>query len=212
MSWILTATGRAIDMAMPVPAQVDVMDIAWALAQLPRFTGHCLRPYSVAEHSLLVTEICERETDMRPEGLMAALLHDAAEAYMGDCNSPLKHLLGNAWHALERRHQQAIHTALDVPVVSLMARQAIKHADLVALATERRDLMPAHGAGEQPWHCLRDIEPCSWVQLRRPELTQHGWEFWRDRFLDKFHELAFAREIQRGGNSRHEGQAAGVVA
>jgi hypothetical protein len=207
MSWILTATGRAVDMAMPMPANVDILDIACALAQLPRFTGHCARPYSVAEHSLLVTEICERELQIDAEGLLAALLHDAAEAYMGDCNTPLKVLLGNAWYAIERRHEGAIALAFDLRI-TLGARQAIKQADLIALATERRDLMPSHAAGQQPWDCLRGVHACSWVNLAHPDLAQHSWLFWRDRFLDRFGDLMHGRQLRREGCSRHDVGAA----
>ena len=201
MSWILTATGQAFDLAMPRLAQVSVMDIAWSLSQINRFTGHCIRPYSVAEHSLLVAEICEREHRLDAHGLMAALLHDAHEAYTGDLHTPGKQLVGNAWFDFERRIEQPVRQALGGVVAHGIHRATIKQADLQALATERRDLLPRHAA---QWDCLRGIEPVSWVSLNTPERRQHDWEFWRDRFLDRFHELEFAREQLVQGCSRHE--------
>lgn len=212
MSWILTATGRAIDIAMPSAKPINIMDIAWALAQLPRFVGHCRRPYSVAEHSLLVAEIADREHQLAPDALLCALLHDAHEAYLGDCSSPLKRVLGDAWYAIERRHEAAVRLAFDLHT-TLQARQIIKHCDLVALATERRDLLPTHtDACTAPWADLRGIEPCSWARLNDRQLEQHGWQFWRDRFLDRFHELSYGRAQLVGGCSRHAPEALATAA
>ena len=74
--WILTATGRDFPLSglptvMP-DAAPRIEDIAHALAQINRYTGHAARPYSVAEHSLLVCEI------VRAKGLNchAQLRHD----------------------------------------------------------------------------------------------------------------------------------------
>lgn len=209
MTWILTATAQPFELDMPRIAQVNIMDIAWALSQINRFTGHALRPYSVAEHSLLVAEICEREHQLDAHGLMAALLHDAHEAYCGDLSSPGKQVLGNAWHDFERRLQGTVTSAFALHTAAQVHRTAIKQADLAALATERRDLLPHHPAR---WECLRHAAPVAWVTLQDPSRTQHDWEFWRDRFLDRFHELDFARQQLLDGCARHEGAEQGSAA
>ena len=190
MSWIPTSQGIEFDIERPRYGQVLAMDIAWSLAQLNRFTGHALRPYSVAEHSLLVCEIAEREFGLDVHGLLAALMHDAHEAYCGDLHTPGKHVVGYGWAAFERRLQTnvtgafALHTAVGVHGAN------IKRADLLALATERRDLLPRTTT---PWQSLTGIEPIGWVRLDSPERKAMNWEDWRDRWLDSYHELDFAR-------------------
>ena len=91
--WILTAHGHEVDLAYTRPNLITLPDVAHALGQINRFNGHCRRPYSVAEHSLLVLDIIEHL--FAPANVhcrLAALLHDAHEAYVGDMSSPVKHL------------------------------------------------------------------------------------------------------------------------
>ena len=79
-----TYTGRKFWPLDPRSEDFDIMDIAHALSLTCRFNGHCLRFYSVAEHSCHVH-------DAAPERLKTqALLHDAPEAYINDMVSPLK--------------------------------------------------------------------------------------------------------------------------
>lgn len=193
MTSILTATGRALDLADPRPGDVMPFDIAWALAQINRFTGHALRPYSVAEHSLLVVDVAERVLRLDAHGLLAALLHDAHEAYTGDQSTPAKQAIGEAWSQFEGRVEYAVRTAFGIHTAAGLNRSDIKLADLIALATERRDLMPHHHAGAIAWPCLQGIDPVSWVNLHTPERQAMTWEDWRDRWLDKYHELDYAR-------------------
>lgn len=194
MTWILLADGNALDLAAPHQADIRPYPIAWALAQTNRFTGHALRPYSVAEHSLLVADIAERELGLDVHGQLAALLHDAHEAYCGDTSQPAKQVLGEPWRVFERRLERATRTAFAISAAASLHAEAIKRADLLALAVERRDLMPHHGsAGPRPWPCLQGLEPPHWVNLRAPEREAMGWEDWRDRWLDRYHELDYAR-------------------
>lgn len=194
MTWIITATGQSIDLAQPRQGDINAMDIAWALAQTNRFTGHCLRPYSVAEHSLLVCELAEHIYQLDVHGLLAALMHDAHEAYCGDMSSPGKQALGTAWEQFEGRLQHDVRTGFALHTAAGLHKAAIKQCDLIALATERRDLMPSHTvATAVPWPCLDGIEPAHWVNLRSVERSDKDWEFWRDRWLDRYHELEYER-------------------
>lgn len=84
MAWIQTFTGKKFPLDKPDPALIDIEGIAHALSLLCRFNGHCTRFCSVAEHSVHVAR--EIDLDLAMEGL----LHDAAEAYLGDVHSPLK--------------------------------------------------------------------------------------------------------------------------
>lgn len=193
MTWMLTATGRRFDLAEPNAGEVAPIDIAWALAQINRFTGHTLRPYSVAEHSLLVCEIAERDLKLDARGLFAALVHDAHEAYCGDLCSPAKWAIGKPWADFEGHIESTVHTALGTHVSSHMYAAEIKRADLIALATEKRDLMPSNHAGALHWPVLNGIKPAPWADLRAEWRCRHTWEDWRDAWLDHYHHLNAAR-------------------
>ena len=86
MTYIQTITGRTIDFTDPDPEQIHILDIATGLARAPRFAGHTDVAWTVAAHSLFVSDHCP------PELQFEGLLHDAAEAYMGDVPTPLKRL------------------------------------------------------------------------------------------------------------------------
>jgi hypothetical protein len=80
-------SGEILDIFNPNPINIDLIDIGWGLANQIRFGGQCLFPYSVGQHSVLLSR-------MVPEHLAAvALMHDAAEAYVGDIITPLKKLM-----------------------------------------------------------------------------------------------------------------------
>ncbi len=83
---IRTYTGVVINILDPRPEQILIEDIAHALAHLCRFGGHTAKFYSVAEHSIRCSQTIE------PEWQLAALLHDATEAYLIDLPSPVKAL------------------------------------------------------------------------------------------------------------------------
>lgn len=97
-AWMGTYTGGKFWPLAPRPQDVNIEDIAHALSMICRYGGHCVRFYSVAEHSVLVSEAVERlareahysERDVAHTAL-CALIHDAPEAYLGDMIRPLKH-------------------------------------------------------------------------------------------------------------------------
>lgn len=146
MSWILTQSGRQFDLLNPTAAMISPNDIAHALAHLCRFNGHTRQHYSVAQHSLLVSSLVPSKHQL------VALLHDATEAYIGDMTRPLKAVMPH-FSEVEEIIWQAVCDRFNLdPILP----ECIKRADLVALATERRDLMP-HYPGE--WECLRGVPP-----------------------------------------------------
>ena len=111
--------GDYFDISNPEGHDFDIDVIAHSLSRLCRFTGHTTRHYSVAEHSVLVSRLV-------PTYLaFDALMHDAAEAYLGDVSSPLKAMLPE-YKVIEARVEKAIadHFGLRYPMPI-----EVKHAD-----------------------------------------------------------------------------------
>lgn len=146
MSWILTASGRHFDYLDPRGEDIDILDIAQGLANECRYAGHTRAFYSVAQHAWLASQI------VPPACALEALLHDATEAYCKDIPRPLKQLLPD-YRDIEDRVDGAIRAAFGLPFAMSWE---VKAADLVMLATERRDLMPAD---DTPWPILDGVAP-----------------------------------------------------
>jgi uncharacterized protein len=139
--FIETYSGHTFAPLDPVFADIRIEDIAHALANQCRFSGHVRFSYSVAEHSVRVSELLERERGSKPLQLWG-LLHDASEAYLVDLPTPLKLdvTLGVAYRAAEARMMVAICRRFSLPEKE---PPPVRAADRVLLATEVRDLM--HG-------------------------------------------------------------------
>ena len=141
--WISTHTGRRFWPLDPRPDEIDIRDIAHALSNQCRFSGHSNRFYSVGEHSLRVSGI------VPPEHALWALLHDASEAYLVDLPRPLKHTPGFAevYREAEARLMLAVAERFGLdPVMP----DEVERADQILLATERRDLLGADCHWEVP--------------------------------------------------------------
>ncbi|QWA09827.1 HD family hydrolase [Sodalis ligni] len=130
MTWITTFSGHHFDYADPDINSICISDIAHALSNECRYAGHCPQFYSVAQHSVLTSMI------VPPAFALEALLHDAAEAYCKDIPSPLKALLPS-YRSVEARIDAVIRRKFGLPAVN---SPEVKDADLIMLATERRDL------------------------------------------------------------------------
>lgn len=190
MTWMLTAGGRMMDLRYPRHTEVHIEDVAHHLAQINRYTGAARRPYSVAEHSLLVVEICDRLMPrMDAPALLAALLHDGHEAYTNDLSTPAKREV-EGWPQFEHRMERTVRSAFALHSAAFDHRDAIKAADLIALATERAQLLPHH---PMQWEVLMHVQPVNWVDLMAPERLAMTWSDWAAQFSDRFAELDFAR-------------------
>lgn len=83
--YISTRTGRRFPFLNPTAEDINPLDIATGLAHTARFGGQTRMFYSVAQHCLALAEMVEH-----PVAKLVALLHDAAEAYIGDMPTPIK--------------------------------------------------------------------------------------------------------------------------
>lgn len=178
---ILTYTGKLFDFWEPRPEMICIEDIAHALALTNRYGGHTHTPYSVAEH-------CERMSYPElPGDPLTNLLHDAAEAYVGDIASPQKQHLVWAVDATKKFKDQEDHILFVIyKALGLIQRECskaareTKKADLIMLATEVRDLMPVTTAFDS-W--LGNVEPLE------AKIYPMPWELVEDMFLARFEEL-----------------------
>lgn len=144
--WMQTFSGVAFWPLDPRADELRLVDIAHALSNVCRFAGHCREFYSVAQHSVLVASLVEPA--VRP----FALLHDAGEAYFGDLVRPIKSSPGmEAMERGERRVRNLVFETFCGRYPASYEWDEVKHADLVALATEARDLM---AQPPQPWDPL----------------------------------------------------------
>lgn len=124
-------SGHYFDFLNPHESFVLVQDIAHSLAMQCRFNGHTARFYSVAEHSVHCSHI------VPPEDALVALMHDAAEAFIGDVAKPLKRLLPD-YEKIENAVEDVIFDKLDIP---FPFPPSVKEADVRMLHLEQRDAM-----------------------------------------------------------------------
>lgn len=174
---ILTASGQYFSFADPWSSKFGIDEIAHALSHICRFTGHSTVFYSVAQHSV---EVSAR---VPSEHALEGLLHDAAEAFIGDVAAPLKQLLPD-YKALEQQVEAAVFQRFGLPIT---LHPSVKRADLIMLATEQRDLMPRTPGDPWDWESIPGIRP-SEVRLRPV-----GPERAREMFLQRFHQLTAGR-------------------
>lgn len=173
---IATISGRIVDLAAPTADMVDIEDIAHALSNLCRYNGHVEYPYSVAQHCCVVHDLLAADgadADVRLWGL----LHDAHEAYTGDIVRPLKSLL-RGLVAVEGLLDTAIRDAAGIHWVyphGMHAIAAVKRADDIAYAWERRDVAYVPGCWDVPHVTLPAERLLPWQPMRA-----------RDEFLARY--------------------------
>lgn len=132
-AWQRMLSGRRLDLLDPTPVDIEIEDIAHGLAFVARWNGQTKGDfaYSVAEHSLLVTDIFALQNPSAPiKWHLAALLHDAPEYVIGDMISPVKAAVGPGYGVLDDRLTAAIHLRFGLPAqVPVTVKKQIKKAD-----------------------------------------------------------------------------------
>lgn len=162
--WIQTYTGRQFWPLEPRAEDVCLEDIAHALSNMCRFTGHCKEFYSVAQHAVLVSyevesrmltrlkremKLTSDEAQRRGARMLAlwGLHHDDSEAYICDVSRPLKRTpnFGELYKLHEAKLMAVICEHFGLPPNE---PPIVKECDTVLLLTEQRDLM---GRQAKPW-------------------------------------------------------------
>lgn len=167
--WMQTYSGHKFYPLDPHPEDIFIEDIAGALSNMCRFGGHCREFYSVAEHCVHVARLAPKELKL------AALLHDAAEAYLVDIPRPIKRQLVD-YCRIEAKLERVIAQRYSV---SYPWHAEIKRLDTAILSDERAQNM-----------ANMDVEPMLWGNVL-PALGVK-LQFWKPQqakfaFMDAFH-------------------------
>lgn len=165
--WLQTFTGRKFHPLDPRAADLEIVDVAHALSHQCRYGGHCRSFYSVAQHSLLVSD------HVPPEFALWGLLHDAAEAYLVDLPRPIKQVMP-AYREIEDRLMAVICERWGLPPGE---PAEVKRVDAAILVDEAKALLgpvPADwGHTEPPLGIAIEPMPCfkaKWLFLERFEM------------------------------------------
>lgn len=137
---VFNTPNQVINLLAPTVDMVDPHTIACSLSKLCRFGGHTIRFYSVAQHSVLVAHLAPLW--LRRE----ALMHDAAEAFIGDVIKPLKNLLTGI-KEVEERFMKVIVERYELKPERL---EYIKMYDMQALEIEHEMLQKNKVPGGLP--------------------------------------------------------------
>lgn len=169
-------SGAWLDLLDPWSSDFTIEDIAHGLSLTCRYAGQCRDFYSVAEHSMLVSQAA-------PEFAFEALLHDATEAFLGDVTRPLKQLLP-AYKEIEKEFERAIFQRFGLPE---SLPKEVKQADLQVLAAEQSQIMPA---GTDGWALEAGVAHAN-VKVRHLAPAKAKREF-----LSQFYRLSRARSAR----------------
>ena len=191
--WKQLVGGRPFDWGGKV--DMTPADVATVLAKLARFTGHTRAdadPYSVAQHSMLVSELMRRN-GYSPNAQLAGLIHDAHEAILGDMSTPLKgelrESLGgafvDAWASLEKHVDAEMCRIFGLRFGLFEAcKPAIRKFDLIALEAERMAYMDPC---EREWGTPKLPSECAF-----PGAQPWPWRHARDEFAGRFRLLSMS--------------------
>jgi hypothetical protein len=169
-----TYTGKQVHPLSPRPEEIDVADVARSLSRQCRFLGHTEAFYSVAQHSVLVSQ------QVPHEDALWGLLHDASEAYLCDLPAPIKRdPQMEIYRIAEARLMAAVCERYGLPPE--MPR-SVKVADKVLLATEFRDVTTVD---DPDWI----VDACGNKPLPEYRITPWAPAFAERMFLDRFEEL-----------------------
>ncbi len=188
-AWQRMLSGRRLDLLDPSPMDIEIEDIAHGLARVARWNGQTIgeHAFSVAQHSVVVEEICAHiQPDLEPRWRLAALLHDASEYVIGDMISPFKAALGVDYKIFEERLETAIHIRFGIPAKTPTAvKKLIKQADRACAFFEATQLA---GFGHQEALEIFDAPPAGYQLVIEPQSPVQA----QIRYVQRYHVLSEA--------------------
>lgn len=170
---IMTSDGGRFDYARARdPENVPSVEaLAHHLALANRFCGATRVPYSVAEHAVRVSWLCEQAGGSE----MCGLHHDDPEATTADIPRPAKKLLPD-FQALEQASWLGVARRFGLPE---QIPRVVHWADAVLLVTEGRDLCHPDWPLREVCDAL-DVEPLEerivpldWWEAREAYIARH---------------------------------------
>jgi 5'-deoxynucleotidase YfbR-like HD superfamily hydrolase len=180
-AFIATASGKKFFILEPRLEDIDIYDIAHSLALQCRWTGHTKYHYSIAQHSYYCSFI-------GPDSeAFDRLMHDAAEAYTGDMNRPLKHYTeaGTFYRKVEANVQHAIAARFGFSVVE---PKSVKLADNSMLYAEKDQITNAKFEEAQVWESYTE-RPAAWSGKWPIEIEEWSPDKAKQIFLTRFEDL-----------------------
>jgi len=182
-NYVGTFTGKRVSVLDPQVEDINILDIAHALSMSNRFNGHTKRPYTILQHSLATMHRL-RDLEYSLTIQLVGLLHDAAEAYLGDIVSPVKQYL-TEFQVIEDRMLRTIlsKAGLMIPPGSILP-VAVIQADSEMLISEihhymteetLRNCFPAF-LDTKPYHSAKYQFPANSVDTFLSEYYDLGGE------------------------------------
>ncbi len=202
MSTLTVFDGDRLDLKNPSPSHIHTVDIVRALTRLPRFCGRRELDWTVAQHSVLVMHLVAQQRKASPQLLLAALLHDAHEAYISDIPSPVKSIINESGPGLQNltdRLDRAIYASFGIPMpLPCEWIQRILLADWHALSIEDTYLNSETWLDTDPNGGMYGVQGISRDILdRRRHIAQIDTR-WFLRFL-----MHLSERTQETGEARH---------
>lgn len=187
--WIQTYSSRQFWAMDPRPEDFNIIDIAHALSLICRFNGHCIRFYSVAEHSILMAIHFIRKGDYA--NALWALLHDGTEAYLCDIPRPIKPYL-NGYREVEDKLMSLISESFKLNGVTMP--KAVKDVDYAILFAEAAQNMgPAPTAWNSPVDAL-DVKLQYWTPEQAERNFLHVFDVLTNPNAEIDYELIFTND------------------
>lgn len=171
--WIQTYTGKMVHFANPVESEIDILDIAHASSQKPRFAGHLDYKFTIGQHELVMARL------VPPEIALETLLHDGNETYLPDLPTPVKNLMEkmgfNYREIIEKPFDRVIFSrfGLKYPLTP-EAKFVIKKWDWISVLMERElfaraklpwEEVPYEKYGIDP--TLKSYDKSVWINMQK---------------------------------------------
>ena len=180
-AWQRMLSGRRLDLLDPSPLNIEIEDIAHGLSRVARWNGQTFGdwPFSVAQHSLLVEDLCGRlKPGISVSDRLVALLHDAPEYVVGDLISPFKAVVGGDYKALEDRLLTATYLRFGLPATPKKTVQSlVKRGDRLSAYHEAVALagFSTSEAGQFFGRPTGEIEPGELIRPMRPDAAKTAY-------------------------------------